>query len=126
MSKLYVKLYGAYTVSGQDFQTQTCDAIRRTVFSPDNVHSVSMVSLRDGTLLFTNEGQISFDVTIARGRRVLAVLKYWPKSSYLAINNNWRIQGDTVENTTIHENLDLIASPHVNIELRMQAFSVLM
>lgn len=117
MSKLYVKLYGGYTVSGQDFQQQTSGAIRRTVFSPDNVHSVSMVSLRDGTLLFTNEGHISFELTIARGRRVLAVLKYRPTSSYLAINNNWRIQGDIVENSTIHENPDLIASSHVNIDL---------
>lgn len=117
MSKLYVKMYSHYTVAGQDFGTEDPENIRRTVFSPDNVHSISMVRLRDGALLFTNEAMVSFDFTISRGRRVLAVLKCRPKSSSIAINNNWRVQGDVVENCAIHENPDLHMSPHLNINI---------
>lgn len=117
MSKLYVKMYSEYTVSGQDFATVTNADVRRLVFSPDSVHSVSMVTLRDGTLLFTNQGMVAFDLTISRGRRVLAVLKYKPQSSFLEINNNWRVQGEVVENCAIHENPDLHISPHLNINI---------
>lgn len=120
MSKLYVKLYGEFKLSGQDFITQTNNDVRRTVFSPDNKHSVSMVRLRDGTFLFTNEAMVAFNLTISRGWRVLAVLKYLPKTSQVSINNNWRIQGDMVENFAIHENPDLHMSPHVNFYLPAQ------
>lgn len=110
-------MYSEFTVSGQDFATMARNNLRRTVFSPDGAQAVSMVVLRDGTLLFTNQGMVAFEFTITHGRRVLAVVKYLPHSSSLSINNNWRIQGDLVENFTIHENPDLFVSPNLNINI---------
>lgn len=111
-------MYDTFVISGQDFATQTSQALRRTLFSPNGTHSVSIIRLRqDGTLLLTNEGKVSFTITISRNRRVLAVLKYLPESSLVSINNNWRVSREGVANRAIDQNPDLFMSPHLNIEL---------
>lgn len=115
MSKLYVKLYTPFVITGQDFPS-TDNSFRRIVFSPDNVHSISVVGLRDGTLLITNEGQTSFQFSLSRNRKVLAVIKYSKDVPYLSINNNWRIKKWGVQNCTINENPDLVFSPQLNVD----------
>lgn len=118
MSKLYIKMYDPFVITGQDFAQQTSQNMRRTLFSPDSTHCVSIVRLRqDGTVLLTNEGKVSFNLTISRTRRVLAVLKYQPEFSLVSVNNNWRISKEGVTNRAIDKNPDLFMSQHINIDL---------
>lgn len=118
MSKVYVKLYDDYRLSGADFDLVDSDTLRRLVFSPDNIHSVSVVRLSDGTLLFTNEAKVAFEMTISRERKVLAVIKYRQNTPNLCFNTNWMLNKDGVTNREIYANPDLILSKMLNIEVQ--------
>lgn len=117
MSKVYVKLYDRFHLTGSDFAAIWSDQLRRIVFSTDNAHSVSVVTLKDGTLLITNDRKVEFVYSISRNRRVLAVVRYRKNSSSLVINNNWLLVEGGVENIAIIENPDLVFSQHLNIEI---------
>lgn len=113
MSKTFIKLY-----SGYDFDPTEHDSLRRIVFSPDNIHSISLVSLADGTLLITNEKKIGFDFSISRGRKVIAIVKWKPQSGTLLISTNWMLNSEGVANREIHSNPYLGFSKFLNIELK--------
>lgn len=119
MGKVYIKTYGQYVLSGKDFASINNDTMRRIVFSPNGKNSVSVVALRDGTLLLTNDANTSFEITISRGHRIMAVVKcaFDPDGSILKINSNWRLSSRGIENREIHTNPDLVISPHLNIDL---------
>lgn len=119
MSKLYIKPYGSFVLTGRDFPTTESQMMRRILFSPDNIHSVSVVSLRDGTLLFTNQSKIRFEMSLSRNGKVLAVLKLRPDLNEVIINTNWRLTENGVKNREIHGNPDLIISKNINIDLQM-------
>lgn len=118
MSKIFVKIYDTFRVTGNDFPQHDTHEIRRIVFSPDNSHSVSLVSLHNGTLLLTNESRVGFDLSISRENKVLAVVKYREQSSNLLINTNWKLDQSGVHNREIHSNPDLVFSKHLNIDLQ--------
>lgn len=122
MSKVFFKPYSSFQITGTDFETVSSDAFRRIVFSPDGVHAISVVSLRDGTLLFTNDSDSPFEFTLSRNHKTLAVVKY-SRESTLTVNSNWRISASGVKNCEIHSNPDLIISKHINIELQGAAFA---
>lgn len=115
--KLYIKPYGRAVLSGTDFQNVSIAQMRRIVFSPNGIHSISVVQLRDGTLLITNERQVEFDFSISRNHRVVAVVRYRKNATSLIINNNWLITQEGVENRTVSENPDLIFSQNLNIDV---------
>lgn len=117
MTKVWVKLYEPFTLAGGDFGQIRGENLRRITFSPDEIHSISIVTLRDGALLFTNEASVAFDFSISRNHRVIAVVKYREHSSSIVINNNWWIHEDRLENRAISTNPELVHSQHVNIEL---------
>lgn len=116
MTKIYVKLYGGFVLSGSDFAPTLDQQLRRLVFAPDNIHSISVVPLHDGTLLITNESGIAFDFSISRNRRVLAVVRCRQNANSLAINNNWLLNQDGVQNRAISTNPDLVFSENLNID----------
>lgn len=118
MSKVYVKLYDDYRLSGADFDLVDSDTLRRLVFSPDNIHCVSVVPLSDGTLLLTNEAKVAFEITISRERKVLAVIKYRQNTPNLCFNTNWMLNKDGVTNREIYANPDLNLSKMLNIEVQ--------
>lgn len=119
MAKVYIKPYKACTITGSDFQSTMGSTLIRIVFSPDNVHSVPMVSLTDGTLLLSNEARAAFSFTVSRKRRVLAVVtpEFNHNSPLLKINTNWIISEDGVKNRMIRENPNLFMSPKLNIDM---------
>lgn len=117
MSKVYVKCYDRFVLSGQDFAPVSSNDMRRIVFSPDGRHSISVVDLRDGTLLFTNETKTPFEFTISMNRRVAAVVKCSPAESTLKINSNWVVSRDGVQNYEIHNNPDLFMSTVINVDI---------
>lgn len=119
MSKIWVKLYGEFRLTGTDFAPVNSTQMHRTVFSPDGKHSISVVGLRDGTLLLTNENDIGFNFSLGRSGRVLAVVKYYPNGKYVTINNNWKVKEDGVSNREIHTNPDLLTSEHLHIDLNV-------
>lgn len=123
MTKIYVKLYDNSLLSGSDFAQIRNSDLRRLVFSPDNVHGISVVPLQDGTLLFTNEADIGFDFSISRNRRVLAVVKYRESTTSLVINNNWLLLQDAVQNRAINQNPDLLFSENLNINFEGSALA---
>lgn len=116
MTKIYVKLYDDFGITGSDFVQTHSTELRRIVFSPDGVHCVSVVSFKDGTLLFTNEAAVEFNFSISRNRRILAVVLYRRNATSLAINNNWLLMDEGVRNWTINTNPNLILSENLNIE----------
>lgn len=118
MSKVYLKVYDDFRLSGNDFDLVDNGSLRRIVFSPDNVHSISLVKLADGTLLITNEGKVAFDMTISRERKVLAVVKYRSNAADLLINTNWKLDKDGVTNREIYANPDLLFSKMMNVEIQ--------
>lgn len=118
MSKVWIKPYGDFVLTGQDFPPTENNAMRRLVFSPDNVHSVTVMALEDGTLLLTNDSQLQFEITLSRNGKVMAVVKLRPDLSEAMINTNWRLTQNGVKNREIHGNPDLIFSKNLNIDLR--------
>lgn len=117
MAKVYVKMYSDYEISGKDFATVRSDTMRRILFTPDNVHSVSVMELRDGALGIFNESRTSFEFTISRGKKIIAVVKCVADTSSLHINSNYRLTQKQLENREIHTNPDLVTSPCLNINL---------
>lgn len=122
MSKVYIKPYDPYTISGRDFATLSDRTIRRTVFSPDNQHSVSLMQLRDGCLILSNVSRIPFKFSISRGQKVLIVVKVQPNDNTLQINTNCRLTQTTVENREIHTNPDLVVDPTFNMNFDLSGF----
>ena len=116
MTKIYVKLYDDFKLSGSDFAQTTNEYLRRVVFSPDGMHSISIVKLHDGALLISNETDVPFDFSISRKRRVLAVVRYCQGANSLRVNDNWILNQDRVLNRAINQNPDLLFSPHFNID----------
>lgn len=116
MAKIYIKSYDRFTLTGSDFAPISGTQLRRVVFSPDDRHSISIVSLKDGALLITNENGIEFEFSISRNRRVLAVVHYRPNDSSLHINNNWILTQQAIRNRAINENPDLVHSQNFNID----------
>lgn len=114
---VYVKTYSDYEISGKDFGTVRNEAMRRILFTPDNVHSISIVVLRDGTLGIFNEGRVPFDFTISREKKIIAVVKFDADASALKINSNYRLTQTQLENREINTNPDLIRSANLNINL---------
>lgn len=123
MTKVYVKMYGNFVISGNDFAQIRSDQLRRVVFSPDGNNAIVMVPLKDRTLLLTNETSSNFGFSISRNHRVLAVVKYRRGTTSLLINNNWLLGANGVENRPINENPDLIHSQNMNIELNDPALA---
>lgn len=118
MSKVYVKPYTPFKITGKDFAALQSDSMRRVVFSPDDAHSISVATLQD-TLLLTNESKTKFEFTISRNRRILAVVKtrWQDDHGLLQINTNWKVSHDGVINREIHTNPNLVMSPNFNIDL---------
>lgn len=116
MVKIYIKLYSAFRIDGDDFAPMKNDTIRRFLFSPDGRHSIVVNSLRDGTLLITNESDVEFEISLSRERKKLAMLKYRPDFPALLVNTNWRLGKDGIENREIHQNPDLNISKAMNID----------
>lgn len=121
MTKVYVKLYDPFVLTGNDFPPISSNLLRRVVFSPDSIHSISVGALRDGALLFTNEAACEFQFSISRNHRVLAVIKCRRGPATLRINNNWLVTENGVENRPITENPDLLLSSNVNIDFEAQS-----
>lgn len=117
MSRIYIKPYAAYEITGKDFGTISSANVRRTVLSPDNKHSVSIIELRDGCLCISNNSQVPFDFSISRNKKVVATVKYPGNQPVLRINSNWLLKSTGIENREIHTNPDLIASHTMNIDI---------
>lgn len=117
MAKVYVKLYDPYTISGNDFATVRSDAPRRILFSPNQMHAISVSSLRDGCLLFNNENQVPFEFSLTRQQKVIAKVQFHPVEGELQINTNWWVDEHGVMNREIHSNPDLVRSFHLNIDV---------
>lgn len=117
MAKIFVKLYDEYRLTGNDFATAETGEFRRILFSPDNMHSISLVSLQDGTLLMTDEEDVPFEFSIS-GHKVLTVIKYRGKKNTVYVNTNWKLDNDGVHSREIHTNPDLLFSKSLNIELQ--------
>lgn len=104
--------------------------LRRLVFSPDNVHSISMAPLRDGTLLLTNEAKIVLEFSVSRnGRvlsvvlsddRVLSIVEYRTNFDSLKMNTNYILNPDGLINQKIHTNPNRIFSVHLNFNKRVR------
>lgn len=118
MSKLYVKPYDDYIISGNDFASVQSGAMRRIVFSPNKKDAVSVSELRDGCLLINNENQVPFEFTISREHKVIAVVKHCGTDRVVRVNTNWRLTENGVENREIHTNPDLVRSTVLNIDVR--------
>lgn len=110
-------MYSDYEISGKDFVTVRSDNMRRVVFTPDNIHSISIVELRDGSLGIFNESRTPFEFTISREKRIVAVVKCLAVDSALKINSNYRLTQSQLENREIHTNPDLVPSVNLNINL---------
>lgn len=115
MSRVYIKFYDPVKISSRDFLEMNDKTVRRTIFSPDNKHSVALSPLRDGTLLFVNEGDIKFEWTITRNGRTLANFKY--SAGKILINSNWKLNETGVENREIHYNPDIKYCDQLNFEI---------
>lgn len=117
MAKVYVKTYSDYEISGKDFETVRKETMRRIVLTPDNIHSISIVELRDGTLGIFNEGRAPFEFTISREKKIIAVVKCQADASALKINSNYRLTQSQLENREIHTNPVLVPAASLNINL---------
>lgn len=117
MAKIFVKMYSSYIVSGKDFGVVPSDKMRRLLFSPDDIHSASIVELKgDGCLCISIPSRTPFDFSISRNGKVLANVAYRGQSS-LHINSNWRLTESGVSNREIHTNPDLRVSKTLNFEI---------
>lgn len=119
MTKVYVKVYHPYTMTGKDFAPVKHNQFRRTIFSPDNRHTLAITEMRDGCLCISNEQGIAFEFTISRNKKQMASVKYNGEDSILYVNTNWRIMQNKVDNREIHRNPDLYPSPNLNIDMEM-------
>lgn len=119
MSRVYVKTYDPFSITGKDFPTVgDTHTQRRILFSPENKHVVSLNFLRDGMLLFSNESRADFQFTIGRNSRSMAVVKFkYSDEGELLINNNFRVSKAGVRNREIHENPNTMISNtlHINV-----------
>lgn len=116
MSKIYVKMYSAYKVTGKDFADVRSSDMRRIVFSADNVHCLQISELKDGCLLISNGNKVELDFTISRNQKVIAAVKYGGGRSLL-INTNWRLTQEGIENREIHSSPDLVMSNTLNFDV---------
>lgn len=66
MARVYVKPYSDLEITGADFDPVTTQSMRRILFSPDANHSISMNSLADGCLGFSNNAKAPFSFTVSR------------------------------------------------------------
>lgn len=100
MTKIYVKPYGPFSINGADFPPVDAGgaAMRRILFSPDGLHSISVAGLPDDSLLIKNESKAAFNFSLSRKNKVLAVVSYNQNGSSLRVNSNWRISKIGVEN----------------------------
>lgn len=85
MSEIYIKFYGKFRITGTDFAPVESDSIRRIIFSPDNVHIVSAVGLRDGTILISNDSRVPFEFTLSRKYKVILYIYvvFFTKHTYI-------------------------------------------
>lgn len=120
MSKVYLKPYAPYSITGRDFAPMTNDSIRRMVFSPDNMHSISLMQMHDGCLCFTNGSRSDFSFSVSRAHKVLMVVKVRAKENSLLINTNWLLTQTCVQNREIHTNPDLLPVSKFNIDFTME------
>lgn len=138
MSKMFIKSYGKFRITGTDFAPVESDSIRRIIFSPDNIHIVSIVGLRDGTILISNDSRVPFEFTLSRNYmvilyiyavfftnihftvllKVMAVINYKGADS-LFINSDWKLTKEGLENREIQTLPDLNISKHLNIDLEL-------
>lgn len=98
MVKVYIKVYGKYTINGKDFQQVKSGSMRRILFSPDNVHSFSVTEMKDGCLCLTNTSNIPFEFSLSRNGKLIALVKCDGVKQQLLVNTNWRITQNGVEN----------------------------
>lgn len=124
MSKVYIHPYSEYTVSGHDFGNLSSTEMRRVVMSPDNIHSLSLVELRDGCLLITNNSKIDFEFSISRNCKPLMMVTCKGSEPALLINTNWRLDKEGVMNREIHTNPDLKKAQTLNIDIGRGATGV--
>lgn len=89
--------------------------MRRLVLSPDQMHSMSIIKLRDGCLCIGNNNKVPFGFSITRNKMPLAVVQY--DADALKINTNWRVSQNGVENREIHTNPNLVVSTKLNFEI---------
>lgn len=120
MSKVYVKPYHDYTISGNDFASVHSVAMRRIVFSPNRKDAVSVAELNDGCLLISNKNKVPFEFTISRENKVIAVIRSCGNDQSVNINTNWRLTGSGVENRQINTNPDLVRSLIMNIDVQCE------
>lgn len=116
MTKIYVKLYDDFEITGRDFVAMKSDTPRRLIFSPNGTNSISVVSLKDGTLLFTNGSQCEFDFSVSRNGRLLARVNYEKMAESLTLNNNWLLNQECVQNRFDGTNADMVRSEILNID----------
>lgn len=117
MSKVFIKPYQDYELTGKDFAAVKNSDMRRILMSPDNRNSISLIELRDGCLCITNNNKIPFGFSVSRGQKVLAVVACCGHESMVKINSNWRLSKKGIENREIHTNPDLIMSQTLNIDI---------
>lgn len=118
MTKIYLQPYVPYSIAGVDFLPVEAggDGMQRILFSPDGLHSISVMGLSNDALLIKNESNAAFNFSLSRKKKVLAVVSYKAGGSSLQINSNWRISANGVENREIHGNPDLVVSKNMNID----------
>lgn len=98
MVKVYIKVYGKYTIFGKDFPKVESGSMRRILFSPDNEHSFSVNEMKDGCLCLTNTSNIPFEFSLGRNGKLIAMVKCDGVKQQLLVNTNWRITKNGVEN----------------------------
>lgn len=123
MSKVYVKTYNPYTISGDDFASVQSRAMRRIVFSPNKKDAISISKLHDGCLLISNGNKVPFEFTISREGKCIAVIEHRANDQAVNINTNWRLTEAGVENRQINTNPDLIRSAIMNIDVQCDGIS---
>lgn len=119
MSRIYVKPYSDYIVSGEDFQSVSSKKMRRIVFSPNNTNSIIVNELRDGCLLITNERRIPFQFSISSEAKTLATVDYSRTESALFINSNWKLNSKGVFNQNENSDEELNSSPQLNFDFKL-------
>lgn len=98
MVKVYIKIYGTYTLTGRDFQQIRSDAMRRFIFTPDGKHTCIVVELEDGCIGIKNDSNTPFEFSLSRDSKLIAVVKYNGTDEHLLVNTNWCITQNAVEN----------------------------
>lgn len=117
MTRVYVKTYSNFEITGNDFGVVSSENMHRIMFSPDGTHCLWLYQLPDGCLCIANNGDIQFGFTVSRGRKVVATVTCAANGSALKINTNWRLTNNGIENREIHTNPDLVTSSVLNIDI---------